>query len=139
MCDINIILKATEDLEKSTRRLELSSESKEREFLDELNETGWDAVMMIEIIHGEILSIDRPSRVLVKWDGIIRATHEDSGISKIFFIDKDNLKNENKAKITYDYLQQLKMKPTAKILNSEMSRGQRAAFKSLDDYEPTFV
>jgi uncharacterized protein (UPF0335 family) len=157
-CDIDILLKATENLEKSTSRLERSSKNKSnemeaevrREFFDELNKTGWDAVMMIEIIRGEILSIDRPSRVLVEWDGIIHATHEDSGISKVFFIetkeiasDKDIFREENglfdRSKRTYDYLQQLKVKTTEEISNSEMSKAQRAAFRALEDYEPTFV
>ena len=79
--------------------------------------------MMIEIIRGEILSIDIPSRVLVDWDGIIHATHEDSGISKVFFIGTKEIANEkdifregkglfDRSKRTYDYLQQLKMKAT---------------------------
>ena len=157
-CDIDILLKATENLEKSTSRLERSSKDKSiemeaevrREFFDELNKTGWDAVMMIEIIRGEILSIDIPSRVLVEWDGIIHATHEDSGISKVFFIETKEIADEkdifregeglfDRSKRTYDYLQLLKMKTTDRISNSEMSKTQRAAFRALEDYEPTFV
>ena len=104
-CDIDILLKATENLEKSTSRLGRSSKNKSnemeaevrREFFDELNKTGWNAVMMIEIIRGEILSVDKPSTVLVEWDGIIYATHEDSGISKVFFIETKEIASEKGA------------------------------------------
>ena len=157
-CDIDSLVKATENLEKSTRRIDQTLKNKSDEmgievrrvFLAELIRNEWDAEIMTEIIGGIIFSLTKPKVELVQWDGIITAVHK-SGSKKIFFIETKEIANEadifrqgdglfDRAKRTYEYLQQLQKGELPKgATYTEAHRKQHRSFRDLSDYNVTIA